>query len=127
MPTYDYIVVGGGSSGCVLANCLSENPAHKVLRIESGRADKDPWIHIPATFFKVLAKGIDIHPYVSEPEKGLNGRPQIVPQGDVLGGGSSQHVAQIFLGALLSRALKFTFEVSSRDTLILQAGWKIPA
>ena len=89
MTTYDYIIVGGGSSGCVLANRLSENPAHKVLLIESGRRDADPWIHIPATFFKVLGKGIDIHPYASNPDKGLNGRPSIVPQGNVLGGGSS--------------------------------------
>jgi choline dehydrogenase len=89
MTTFDYIIVGGGSSGCVLANRLSENPRHTVLLIESGRRDSDPFIHIPATFFKVLGKGIDVHGYASEPEKGLNGRPSIVPQGNVLGGGSS--------------------------------------
>lgn len=89
MAQFDYIIVGGGSAGCVLANRLSENPAHSVLLIESGKRDTDPWIHIPATFFKVIGKGEAIHPYASEPEPGLNGRPSIVPQGNVLGGGSS--------------------------------------
>lgn len=89
MSTYDYIIVGGGSAGCVLANRLTEDAANRVLMIESGRRDSDPWIHIPATFFKVLEKGRDIHPYASSAQKGLNGRPSIVPQGNVLGGGSS--------------------------------------
>lgn len=89
MAQFDYVIVGGGSAGCVLANRLSENPAHSVLLIESGKRDTDPWIHIPATFFKVIGKGEAIHPYASEPESGLNGRPSIVPQGNVLGGGSS--------------------------------------
>lgn len=89
MADYDYIVVGGGSSGCVLAARLSENPANRVLLIESGSRDSDRYIAIPATFFKVLEKGVNVHPYVSEPEKGLNGRPSIVPQGNVIGGGSS--------------------------------------
>ena len=73
----------------MLANRLSEDPSRTVLLIESGKRDTDSWIHIPATFFKVLEKGEAVHPYASEPEKGLNGRPSIVPQGNVLGGGSS--------------------------------------
>ncbi len=86
---FDYIVAGGGSSGCVVAARLSEDSRNRVLLIESGQKDTDPYIHIPATFFKVLQKGRDVHAYVSEPDKGLNGRPNIVPQGNVIGGSSS--------------------------------------
>jgi len=89
MAQFDFIIVGGGAAGCVLANRLSQNSGNKVLLIESGAADKDPYIHIPGTFFKVIEKGRDVHFYASDPEKGLNGRPSIVPQGNVLGGGSS--------------------------------------
>ena len=83
---FDYIVVGGGSSGCVVASRLSEDSGVKVLMIESGRKDTNKWIHIPATFFKVLEGGIDVTAYVSPPSEALNGRPAIVPQGHVLGG-----------------------------------------
>ncbi len=89
MEPYDYIVVGGGTAGCVLASRLSESISNRVLLIESGQRDADKFIHIPATFFKVLEKGRDALFYASEPEAGLNGRPSIVPQGHVLGGGSS--------------------------------------
>lgn len=89
MSDYDYIVVGAGAAGCVIASRLSENPANRVLLLENGRKDADRYIHIPATFFKVIEKGRDVHFYASEPEKGLNGRPSVVPQGNVIGGGSS--------------------------------------
>jgi choline dehydrogenase len=89
MREFDYIVVGGGSSGSVVAARLSENPANSVLLIESGQKDSDRFIHIPATFFKVIETGRDVHFYTSEPDAGLKGKPNIVPQGNVVGGGSS--------------------------------------
>lgn len=89
MQDYDYIVVGGGSSGCVAASRLSEDANNRVLLIESGRRDTNKWIHIPATFFKVIEGGIDVKFYAAEPSKNVNGRTVIVPQGHVIGGGSS--------------------------------------
>ncbi|MDZ4126584.1 MAG: GMC family oxidoreductase N-terminal domain-containing protein, partial [Hydrogenophaga sp.] len=89
MEQFDYIVVGGGASGCVMASRLSENASKRVLLIESGRRDDDRFIKIPATFFKVIEKGQDIVAYVGEPSPRVNGRPSIVIQGKVIGGGSS--------------------------------------
>jgi choline dehydrogenase len=86
---FDYIVVGGGAPGCVMASRLSENASKRVLLIESGRRDDDRFIKIPATFFKVIEKGQDIVAYVGEPSPRVNGRPSIVIQGKVIGGGSS--------------------------------------
>jgi len=86
---FDYIIVGGGSSGCVIASRLSEDPGIKVLLIESGRSDQNPWIHIPATFFKVVEKGVDVISYVGEKSDAVNGRDSVVLQGHVIGGGSS--------------------------------------
>ena len=89
MNQFDYIIVGGGSSGCVAASRLSEDAKNNVLLIESGRRDTNKWIHIPATFFKVIEGGVDVKFYAAEPSKDVNGRTVIVPQGHVIGGGSS--------------------------------------
>lgn len=89
MRDFDYIICGSGSAGCVVAAELAQDPALKVLVIESGRRDRNPWIHIPATFFRVLRGGRDAVVHASQPEPGLGGRPCLVPQGHVVGGGSS--------------------------------------
>lgn len=89
MAEFDYVVVGGGSAGCVLAARLSEDASVRVLLIESGRRDRNPWIHIPATFFRVNRGGRDVIMYHGDAQPELGGRPFVVPQGHVIGGGSS--------------------------------------
>lgn len=87
MKTYDYIVVGGGSSGCVVTNRLVK-AGKSVLLLEAGPKDNTPFIHIPATFVRVLGTK-RTWMYETEPEAGANGRALVVPQGRTLGGGSS--------------------------------------
>ncbi|WP_340115871.1 choline dehydrogenase [Pelagibius sp. 7325] len=86
---YDYIVVGAGSAGCVLANRLSSNPAARVLLLEAGGRDWNPWIHIPVGYFKTMHNPGTDWCYKTEPDKGLNGRRLDWPRGKVLGGSSS--------------------------------------
>jgi choline dehydrogenase len=87
--TYDYIIIGAGSAGCVLANRLSANGRYNVLLLEAGPKDANPWIHIPLGYGKLFATPSVNWMYQSEPEAELNGRRVFTPRGRVLGGSSS--------------------------------------
>jgi len=85
----DYVVVGAGSAGCVVANRLSANPKNRVILLEAGGRDLNPWIHIPVGYFKTIHNPAVDWCYKTEPDPGLNGRSIEWPRGKVLGGSSS--------------------------------------
>jgi choline dehydrogenase len=87
--TFDFIIVGGGTAGCVLANRLSENPAHRVLVLEAGPRDRYVWIHIPIGYAKTMFHPIYNWRYSTEPDPGMNNRKIYWPRGRGLGGSSS--------------------------------------
>jgi len=88
MSRYDYVVVGAGSAGCVLAARLSEDPDVRVALIEAGGPDTAQEIHVPAAFPQLFKSALDWD-LDSDPEPGLGGRRAYLPRGKVFGGCSS--------------------------------------
>jgi choline dehydrogenase len=88
-PEYDYVIVGGGSAGCVLANRLSEDIRTNVLLLEAGGKATNPWLHIPLGYGTLYADPRYNWLYKTEPEPQLGGRTAVLPRGKVLGGGSA--------------------------------------
>ncbi|MDB2605112.1 GMC family oxidoreductase N-terminal domain-containing protein [Planktomarina temperata] len=87
--TFDYVIIGGGTAGCLLANRLSAEPNHRVLLLEAGKTDSYPWIHIPVGYLYCIGNPRTDWMYHTEPDAGLNNRVQRYPRGRVLGGCSS--------------------------------------
>ncbi len=86
---YDFIIIGAGSAGCVLANRLSANPNNRVLLLEAGGRDWHPFIHVPAGLSRLVHLKSVNWSYETEPQQELNGRELYWPRGRVLGGSSS--------------------------------------
>jgi choline dehydrogenase len=86
---YDVVVIGAGSAGCVLSTRLTENPKISLCAIEAGKRDRNPWIHIPMGFGKLVPNPQVNWGYETEPEPGLDGRKIVWPRGKVLGGSGS--------------------------------------
>lgn len=87
--TFDYIVVGAGSAGCVLANRLSASGKHSVLLLEAGPKDNNIWIHIPIGYGKTMWDPVYNWKFETEPDPGMNNRKVYWPRGRGLGGSSS--------------------------------------
>src|SRR5215218_5855409 len=86
---FDYIVVGAGTAGCILANRLSANPANRVLILEAGGSDSWIWFHVPVGYLFAIGNPRSDWMFRTEPEPGLNGRSLAYPRGKVIGGSSA--------------------------------------
>jgi choline dehydrogenase/4-pyridoxate dehydrogenase len=95
---FDYVVVGAGSAGCTLAHRLTEDPGVKVLVIEAGGWDRDPWIHIPLGWGRILQKRLHDWMYFAEPSPTMDGRRIECARGKVVGGSSSINAMAYYHG-----------------------------
>ena len=89
MENFDFIIIGAGSAGCVLANRLSANPNNKILLLEAGGKDSNPWIHIPGGYFKTMHNPETDWCFNTEKEPNCDNREMVYPRGKTLGGSSS--------------------------------------
>ena len=87
--TFDYVVVGTGAAGSIVAARLSEDPGVTICALESGPPDRHPYIHIPAGFIKIMFNEAYTWQFKTEPAPGVNGRSVIIPVGRTVGGSSS--------------------------------------
>lgn len=86
MEQFDYVIVGAGSAGCVLAERLSRNPRTRVLVLESGPMDRTPWVHIPVGYGKLFYNPRYNYGFQAQTQEALNHRPEYWPRGKVVGG-----------------------------------------
>ncbi|HEY6125243.1 MAG TPA: GMC family oxidoreductase N-terminal domain-containing protein [Steroidobacteraceae bacterium] len=88
-PEFDYVIIGAGTAGCLLANRLSADPSRRVLLVEAGPPDNYAWIHIPVGYLRCIGNPRTDWRYRTEPEAALHGRDLLYPRGKTLGGSSS--------------------------------------